>query len=173
MRRNVIALGVVGLLCAGAVSVYALRWPLVNAAIRGEFRDVKPITTADLAAWLANDSRPAPLLVDVRTRAEYDVSHLRGAEYGGGDADFDLTKAPRDRAIVVYCSIGYRSGRFARTLRSAGFTNVRNLEGSIFEWANEGRPVFRGEERVTEVHPYNSAWAMFLDHKYRARIAAH
>ncbi|HEX8679944.1 MAG TPA: rhodanese-like domain-containing protein [Chthoniobacterales bacterium] len=144
----------------------------MNAAIRGEFREVEPITTAELAAWLADDARPAPLLVDVRTRAEYEVSHLAGAEYGGAGTGFDLSQQPRDRAIVTYCSIGYRSGRFARSLRAAGFTNVRNLEGSIFQWANEGRPVFRGEERVTEVHPYNNTWAVFLEHKHRARTAA-
>jgi rhodanese-related sulfurtransferase len=173
MRRNVIALSVVGLLCAGAVSVYAWRWPLVNAAIRREFREIEPITTAELAAWLADDTRVAPLLLDVRTRAEYEVSHLRGAVYFGPGTAFDIAKEPRDRPIVAYCSIGYRSGRLARTLRAASFTNVRNLQGSIFEWANEGRPVFRSAERVTAVHPYNSAWAVFLDPKYRARMPAH
>ncbi|HEX8280603.1 MAG TPA: rhodanese-like domain-containing protein [Chthoniobacterales bacterium] len=170
-RRNVIALSVLASVFAGAVCVYSLRWPLVNALIAREFREVQPITTAELAAWLADASRPAPLLVDTRTRAEYEVSHLPGAKYGGSDADFDLAGEPRDRPIVAYCSIGYRSARFARTLQAAGFTNVRNLEGSIFKWANEGRPVFRGDARVAEVHPYNSTWAMFLDGKYRARVA--
>ena len=47
----------------------------------------------------------------------------------------------RDTPIVVYCSVGYRSARVARWLGRQGFTNVRNLDGSLFAWANEGRPM--------------------------------
>ena len=174
MRRTAIVLSLAGLLLLGTgACVYSFRWPIVNALIRGEFRDVKPITTGELDAWLADDSRAAPLLVDTRTRAEYDLSHLAGAEYGGADAEFPLAGVAKDRPIVAYCSVGYRSGRFARTLRAAGFTNVHNLEGSIFKWANEGRPVFRGSERVTEVHPYNGTWGLLLNEQYRPRVATH
>lgn len=42
-----------------------------------------------------------------------------------------------DSHIVVYCSVSYRSSILARRLQDMGFTNVYNLEGSIFKWANE------------------------------------
>jgi hypothetical protein len=45
---------------------------------------------------------------------------------------------------------------------------VYNLEGSIFEWANSGRPVYRGEERVSVVHPYGARWERLLDRALRA-----
>ena len=51
----------------------------------------------------------------------------------------------KDAPIVTYCSVGYRSGKMAERLQAAGYTNVRNLEGSIFKWANEHRPLVRGE----------------------------
>ena len=41
--------------------------------------------------------------------------------------------------------------------------NVFNLEGSLFKWANEGRPVYRGSERVQEVHPFDEDWGELLD----------
>ncbi len=72
---------------------------------------------------------------------------------------------------MTYCSVGFRSGAFAQTLQEAGYTRVENLEGSIFKWANEGRPVFQDGRRVEKVHPYNDAWGKLLDPSRRADVA--
>jgi rhodanese-related sulfurtransferase len=40
--------------------------------------------------------------------------------------------------IVVYCAGGMRSAKAARVLIAAGHGDVRNLEGGIFAWANDG-----------------------------------
>lgn len=163
---------VLALLALVAAFIYTARWPIVNAAIRREFPSVPPITTAALANWLDDKSREAPLLLDTRTRAEYDVSHLPGAKFAGENADFLLAAESMDRPIVTYCSVGYRSAKIARGLQGKGFTNVRNLQGSIFQWANEGRPVVRDGHVVTQVHPYNAAWGLLLAKKYRTRVAS-
>lgn len=170
MKRAVAV--VLGLLAFGAGLLYASRWTIVNGAIRREFPDVREISTAELAAWLKDEARPAPLLLDSRTRAEYEVSHLPGAEYAGLDSDFILPEEPRDRPIVTYCSVGYRSAKLARQLQALGYTNVRNLRGSIFKWANEGRPVLRDGKTVAEVHPYNGLWGLLLEKRHRARVAS-
>ena len=47
--------------------------------------------------------------------------------------------------------------------RHGVYTNVRNLDGSIFQWANEGRPLVRGNQRVQDVHPYDENWGRLLD----------
>jgi rhodanese-related sulfurtransferase len=149
---------------------HAIGWALVNARIRSEFPQVRRISTAELAQWLSDSSRPAPLLLDVRTRAEYAVSHLQGARHVEPGAPAAVINEGKDRPIVTYCSVGYRSGAFAKKLSDAGFTNVVNLEGSIFRWANEGRPVFRGSRKVNEVHPYNRTWGMLLKKARRADV---
>ena len=154
-----------------AGSAHGIGWTLVNARVRHDFPDVQRITTAELAAWLADKARPAPLLLDVRKRAEYDISHLRNAQHVDPDAPASAVAQPKDRAIVTYCSVGYRSGAFAQKLRAAGYTNVVNLEGSIFRWANEGRPVYRGSQKVEQVHPFNGTWGLLLQRKYRATIS--
>jgi len=64
--------------------------------------------------------------------------------------------------VVVYCSVGYRSSALAEKLQRAGFTNVVNLEGSIFQWANEGRTLSRGTNVVREIHGYSRKWAQML-----------
>ena len=153
---------------ASTASSYALGWSLINAKIRRDFPAVKRITTAELAAWLSDQTRQQPVLLDVRTAAEYDVSHLREGRHVPPDAGAEAIRVPKDRPIVTYCSVGYRSGAFEEKLRAAGYSHVLNLEGSIFRWANEGRPVFRGRERVEEVHPYNSTWGLLLKPEKRA-----
>lgn len=157
---------------AMVASSHAIGWSLIDAKIRHDFPGVTRISTSELAASLADRSRPAPLLLDVRTQAEYDVSHLRNAQHIDPEAVATAVTAAKDQPIVTYCSVGYRSGAFAQRLQAAGFSHVANLEGSIFRWANEGRPVFRGAEQVAQVHPYNRVWGLLLQKKYRATLAS-
>ena len=95
------------------------------------------------------------LLLDAREPDEYAVSRLAGAHPvpDAAAALRLLADAKADRRIVVYCSVGYRSAAMARQLTDAGFTNVWNLQGSIFQWANEGRPVFKGDRAGEEGAP--------------------
>ena len=110
------------------------------------------------------------MLLDVRTPEEWNVSHLPGARRVDPNASAESVAAGlrKDTPIVTYCAVGYRSGQTADRLRSAGFTNVRNLEGSIFQWVNEHRPLVREQERVSQVHPYNTFWGRFLNEDVRA-----
>lgn len=172
MNLKTIGILMLGLLLASAARSYAFGWALVNAKIRSEFPQVRRITPAELAAWMNDRTRAAPLLLDVRTRAEFDVSHIAGARHVEPNSAAWVIAEPKERAIVTYCSVGYRSGAFAKKLMDAGYTRVVNLEGSIFRWANEGRPVQRGAARVDKVHPYNRTWGLLLKKEYRASVAS-
>lgn len=133
--------------------------------IRARFPMVKGVSTAELATWLEGPTAEQPLLLDVRAAAEFDVSHLPGALTAPtvGQA-LDLIQArPTTGPVVLYCSVGYRSADLAAQLQGQGLTNLYNLEGSIFQWANEGRPVFRGSKPVKGVHPFDEDWGRLLD----------
>ena len=132
---------------------------------RREFPDVAGISTGELAAWLADGRRPPPLVLDVRTAEEHAVSHLAGARWIKPTADpaTALADVPRTQPIVVYCAIGYRSAILARALGAAGYVRVLNLQGAIFAWASEGRPMVRGGQAVLVVHPYDAAWGLLLE----------
>lgn len=142
----------------------ALGWLVLPQIIRRKFPQVQQLSTAALADWLAQRDRPSPLLLDTRTPEEYAVSHLPNAQrLDPQTTDFSqLSEIERDRPIVTYCSVGYRSSAIATRLQEAGFRHVANLEGSIFRWANEGRPVVREEQPVQQVHPYNAQWGLLL-----------
>ncbi len=140
--------------------------------IRKRFPQVSQVSTAELAAWLQNKSRAQPILLDVRTAEEFRVSHLRGAiqvDPSAKAADLGPVVSS-GRPVVTYCSVGYRSSAVAERLVKAGVPQVQNLEGSIFQWANEGRPLEAEGKPVAKVHPYNSKYGKMLDEAKRAVV---
>ncbi len=140
-------------------------WVSLGQSIRSRYPEVRHINTSEFASI---PDRQEPLILDVRSTDEFRISHLDRARHAPSDAAVLAATAgiDRNRAIVVYCAVGYRSARAADLLRRHGYANAVNFEGSIFAWANEGRPLFRGTQRVTEVHPYNEYWGKLLGKDY-------
>jgi rhodanese-related sulfurtransferase len=133
--------------------------------IRARHPSVRTISTADLAASLESLTGDPPLLLDVRAADEFAVSHLPRAELASKltDAIARIEAAEPGRTVILYCSVGYRSADVAASLQAHGYTNVFNLEGSIFQWANEGRTLFRGQMPVKVVHPFDNDWGQYLN----------
>ncbi len=145
-------------------------WPETLSWVRSEFPNVEQISTDELARRLDASEDEQPLLIDTRTPEEYRVSHLKGAFQAQSVPEVEsLVAGDRETPVVLYCSVGYRSSRLAAALMDAGFTHVRNLEGSIFKWADEGRPVYRDGRPVREVHPYDDDWGQLLERSLWAR----
>lgn len=102
--------------------------------------------------------------LDSREKNEFNVSHIKDAIWVGYD-DFDIERVkniPKDEPIVVYCSVGYRSEKVSEKLIAAGYTNVSNLYGGIFEWVNQEQPVFNESGETQNVHPYDFKWGVWL-----------
>ncbi len=143
-----------------------LSWNRINSYLDKEYADVASISTQELSK-LTN-----VVLLDVRTPDEYKASHLPGAERfdeSNNVAIKDLfTKLLKNTPIVVYCSVGMRSAGVARRLTAQGYSQVKNLRGSAFMWANEGRPL-EGPS-APKVHPFNSRWGALLAPELRLTI---
>lgn len=125
-------------------------------------RSVPYISVQELAMPKTN-----AIILDAREKKEYDVSHLKDAIYVGYiffELDSIQQKIPgKNSQIVVYCSLGIRSEDIAEKLKKAGYTNVYNLYGGIFEWKNNDFPVYDSEKKETEnVHAYNKTWSKWL-----------
>ena len=142
-------------------------WEQALRLVREAFPEVPQMSTRQLAAVQADDTTPDIVLLDARSATEFKVSHLAGAILASNTrmAIEALEASDPGRTVVVYCSVGYRSSRLAEKLRARGIENVLNLEGSLFQWANEGRPLYRGDERVYEAHPYDDEWGQLLDRR--------
>lgn len=147
-----------------------LAFKIIKRLIMGKYPSVAWLTTKQLAIWLNNSTQTQPVLLDARSEAEYETSHLPQAERIDPYYPNLKTVASKDTAIVVYCSVGYRSARVATVLQQAGFSHVYNLEGSIFQWANEKRSLYKQDCPTTTVHPYNRLWGQLLNPRSRASI---
>ncbi|VAX35849.1 Rhodanese-like domain protein [hydrothermal vent metagenome] len=136
--------------------------------IRQRYSDVPYISVNQLYQWLNNENMSPPLIIDVREKKEYAVSHLPGAIWVGSKNKqvFKFLKNEVEQKIILYCSIGERSAKMVRWLERKGVKNIYNLEGSIFQWANEGLPIFKEQKKVKKVHPFNKHWGQLLKKKY-------
>ncbi len=105
------------------------------------------------------------VILDTRAEEEYNVSHIAGARFIGYD-DFKINQIKdisKDSEVIVYCSVGYRSERIGEKMQKAGFKNVKNLYGGIFDWKNRGYDVIGSNNLATDsVHTYNKSWGQWL-----------
>lgn len=105
------------------------------------------------------------VLLDARELIEFNVSTIRGARWVGFE-DFSMTRVEdidKDSKIIVYCSVGYRSEKIAEKLIEAGFKDVSNLYGGIFEWVNQEKEVFDSlDYPVVRVHAFSRLWDIWL-----------
>ena len=103
--------------------------------------------------------------IDSREKVEFDVSHIKGATWVGYD-DFDMARMDaisKNEPIIIYCSVGYRSEKIGEKLIEAGYTNVSNLYGGIFEWVNQEKPlVDLSGKPTTKIHGYSKTWGIWL-----------
>lgn len=107
------------------------------------------------------------VLLDSREKKEFNTSHIKDAICVGYDffsIDSIQHKLPKkDSSIVVYCSLGIRSEDVAEKLKKAGYTNVLNLYGGIFEWKNNDLEVLNSKEKPTDsIHTFSKEWSKWL-----------
>lgn len=104
-------------------------------------------------------------VLDTREAKEFKVSHLKNARHVGYFW-FDMRNVydiPENSTIVLYCSVGFRSEKIGEKLLRSGYSKVYNLYGSIFEWVNQGNPVYRSNGvQTSEIHGYNKEWSKWL-----------
>jgi rhodanese-related sulfurtransferase len=111
------------------------------------------------------DAGESVVILDIRSREEFHVSHLENASFIDYDQfeKNDVQGIPKDDEIIVYCSVGYRSEKVGETLQEMGYAHVKNLYGGIFQWKNEGFPVVNDHLKETDsVHTYNKSWSKWL-----------
>jgi rhodanese-related sulfurtransferase len=161
MRAAVLSLVLV---FSSAVCAGDLTWQSITREITEKFPEAKTLTVSELQAKLKN--KEPVVLIDVREKKEFEVSHLQGAVHIARASKVMRRYGSYPGTVVVYCSVGYRSGDMAEQLTKAGMKRVFNLKGSIFQWANRGYPVVNNHGVTPYVHPYNRHWGQLLNKKY-------
>ena len=104
-----------------------------------EIAEIKPINPEEVYEIIKNDEDY--LIVDVRTKEEYNSGHLEGALLlPVQELEERLGELPMDKPIIVYCRSGNRSRTAAEILVNNGFKQIYDM-GGISDWTARGYPV--------------------------------
>ncbi len=136
-----------------------------NPKFENEINSVLNYSVPVISVHDLKNMEKSVLILDARETEEYDLSRIPDAQYFGfDDPDFEsLDTINKDKPIVLYCSIGYRSEKMGEKLQEAGFQNVYNLYGSIFEWANAGYELHDAKGMPTKkLHTYDRKWSKWV-----------
>ena len=109
-------------------------------------------TEHDLAPQRVAEMKDAQL-VDVRTAAEYETSHIEGARHVPldqlpGTAD----QLDREKPLILYCRSGERSQMAVEAFRASGW-DAYAMTGGLLAWAEAGLPL---EPEGAEVAQHSS-----------------
>lgn len=152
--------------------LFGVSWESVDEKIEREFPGVQSVSTDVLLTRYEAAGAKLPIIIDVREDGEFLVSHLDDALHlQSAEAISDVIAErglSKDTEIIVYCSVGYRSASVAADLQERGFTQVLNLQHSLFEWASKGYPMTSASGSTDKVHPFNKAWSVLVDESLHA-----
>jgi rhodanese-related sulfurtransferase len=90
------------------------------------------------------------LLLDVRSKAEFDSGHVIDARHVPQEeiaASAETLKKYREKVVIACCESGMRSSAAARVLKAQGFTKVVNLRGGLSAWRGENLPLVKSDSK--------------------------
>ncbi|MEZ5998755.1 MAG: rhodanese-like domain-containing protein [Hyphomonas sp.] len=104
------------------------------------------VTQIDPATAYDRARKKQLVLVDVRTENEWQGGIAKGAhtvtlgDPSMVDRIYGLMKEDASQPVAVICRSGARSGRAAKQLADAGFTDVSNVRGGMMAWTSANLP---------------------------------
>lgn len=102
---------------------------------------MQQLSARDLAAWLADETRSKPVLLDVREPWEFAMCHLENSQpLPMNEIPSRFQELDEDAEMVVICHHGMRSYQVGVFLERQGFGHVYNLAGGVDGWAGEVDP---------------------------------
>ena len=96
--------------------------------------------------FIAND--PSTVILDVRTPAEYEQSHLKGCiliDWKSPDFNVKIQQLNKNKKYLIYCKRGGRSSKALSIMNQSGFKSVKHMRGGIDAWIEAGYPVVTGK----------------------------
>ena len=125
------------------------------------FSKAKSITVKE---FLELQREEEVILVDNRSEKERGISMIPSAI---SQKVFESRKeSMRNKKIIVYCTIGFRSGRYSQRLMKQGF-DAYNLKGGILSWAHNSQKFMNEDGATFRVHVHGKKWSL-LPEGYQA-----
>ena len=123
-----------------AVAFLAATFSGLALAEEPQLRQAPSISAADLHD--RRKSGDAPVVIDVRTPAEYAAGHVPGAI----NIPFDqvaerISEVDAPHGVALYCMVGPRARKGESALLAENYQKVFHLEGGLSAWQAAGLPV--------------------------------
>jgi rhodanese-related sulfurtransferase len=147
-RIDVVASALTGRATVEQLSKYDLSYappysspmgPVITAAnvlrnkLEGKTNSICPTETKEKI-----DRKDDFILLDVRTKPEYDNGHIEGCLHMPlNELRSIMDRLDKSKEIVTYCGVGLRASNAHRILRNAGFEDAKFMEGSMAAWPYE------------------------------------
>jgi rhodanese-related sulfurtransferase len=93
---------------------------------------------------LLNSEQNHPIIIDVRSSAEYNTGHIPQAQHISFWKSFStdaLDNRNKQEQVILYCEHGPRAGIAKLAYSIAGFKNIRYVQGHMIAWRSAGLPI--------------------------------
>jgi len=117
-----------------------------------EFPTVQDISVPEAMSLMSTGE---VIFVDTRTPEEMAISMLPGALPKA--AFLKQPMAYQNTLVVGYCTISYRSGKFAEKMAKKGI-KIHNLAGGLLAWVLEGGKIYNVDGETRRIHVYGEKW---------------
>jgi rhodanese-related sulfurtransferase len=98
----------------------------------------------DSVAFKAKTQEPGVVILDVRTKEEFEEGHIANAININVESDTflsEIAKLDKSKTYAVYCRSGRRSADAVAKMSNEEFISLANLNGGVIDWANAGLPL--------------------------------
>ena len=117
---------------------------LAGIALADETQDAEAPSITPVELQESRKLGDAPVVIDVRTPAEYSAGHVPGAI----NIPFDevaerISEVEAPHGVALYCMLGPRARKGESALLASGYGSVFHLEGGLAAWQAAGLPVER------------------------------
>jgi len=111
-------------------------------ALPGGAAEPKPThQKLDVAQFEKLRSDKANVLLDVRTKKEFEAGHIPGAiniDINSPDFSQKVAQLDKKKTYLVHCAVGRRSATACNRMAPLGFEHLTNLEGGYNAWIKAG-----------------------------------
>jgi rhodanese-related sulfurtransferase len=124
------------------IVIFSTVTAVLGGTRRGSLKNVSPGEAYELIQ--KRNGAPDFAILDVRTPEEYEAGYIEDAlniDFYNEGFKSALRKLDRDKAYIIYCRSGNRSGRTLDMMKQLGFKEVYNIEGGMLKWLHGNYPV--------------------------------
>ncbi len=121
---------------------------LVSATVataQNIYENITPNETIDIVKDFVeqdkNKKEESFVILDVRTKREFDAGHIENSimiDFYKRDFLTKIRKLDKEKKYIIYCRTGNRSGKTLSMFEDLGFKEAYNVLGGIVRWKRDG-----------------------------------